>query len=58
MSKSFSAWAIKNKWGSILVWTVGELKKDVIESVGGLPDYQRHWRDNGHKAIKIKIIEG
>ena len=58
MSKSFNGWAIKNKWGSILLWTVGETKKEVIGKTGGLPSYQKRWRDKGHKAIKIKVIEG
>lgn len=52
-----NGWAIKNRWGTILLWTVGYLRKDVIEKVGGLQAYEEDWRDRGHKIIKIKLVE-
>ncbi len=58
MAKNESyAWAIKNKWGSILTWTIAYLRRDVIGKVGGLLNYQRNWKDKGHEIIKVKIVD-
>lgn len=57
MSKKYDGFAIKNKWGTILLWTAAYLKRDVIKKLGGLKDYQERWKKHGHKIVKVRLVE-
>ncbi len=46
-------WIMKNKWGSLLLWTIGLNKKDVKREV---PNW-REWIKEGHKIVKVKFVE-
>lgn len=50
-----NGWVMKNKWGSLLIWTAGYLKRDVIEKIG--KEQYREWKRLGHKIVKAKLTE-
>lgn len=53
MKEKYDGWALKNKWGSILLWTIGESRREARRKVP-------HWKElakEGHKIIKIKVVE-
>ena len=47
----YDGWVIKNKWGSLLFWTLCETKEAVKRKVS--------WRiaSQGHKIVKVKLVE-
>ena len=54
--KKYDGWAVRNKWGTILIRTAAFLKRDVIGKLGGKESYER-WKMEGHKIVKIKLME-
>ena len=49
----YDGWIVKNKWGSLLRWTMGYTIKDVKRKVPTL----KEWLKQGHKLVKFKIVE-
>jgi len=51
--KKYDGWIIKNKWGSLLMWTMALTKYGVKRKV---PNW-KEWIKEGHKLVKIKLVE-
>jgi len=60
----YDGWALKNKQGSLLIWTVGYTRREVLNKLGcedvlnKLSDWERtEIREQGCKIVKVKLIE-
>ena len=53
MAKKYHGWVIKNKWGSFLMQTFGDTRKECRKKV----DDWRGWERLGHKPVKVKLVE-
>ena len=52
--REYEGWALKNKYGTILLWTVGRRRKDVLNK------FNRNLKELkkiGYKIVKVRIIE-
>lgn len=49
----YDGWILKNKWGSLLLWTAGSTRREVTMKLRR----RENWKKEGHKIVKIKLIE-
>ena len=49
----YDGWIFKNKWGSLLMWTISQTKYGVKRNA---PNW-REWLKQGHKIVKVKLME-
>ncbi len=49
----YDGWIVKNRWGSLLRWTMGYTIRGVKRKVPHL----EAWKKEGHKIVKFKIVE-
>ena len=52
--KENEGWALKNKYGTILLWTVSYKRKDVLSKTHRS---LKTVRSNGGEIVKVRIIE-
>ena len=56
--KKFDGWMLKNRRGSLLMWSISWLRKDVIEKINKFDD--NRWKDlrkDGCKIVKVRMVE-
>ena len=49
----YDGWIFKNKWGSLIIWTLRCTRKETRQAVS---DWKA-WERLGHKTIKVKLVE-
>ena len=58
--KENEGWAFKNKHGLLLMWSIGETRRGVLEKVYSKFLFRRSLKSleaDGYKIVKVKIIE-
>ena len=53
----YDGWLLKNKWGSLLFWTFCLTRREVIDKKIGVDRWEKAWKHQGHKIIKVKFME-
>ena len=51
--KKYDGWCVKNKYGTLLIWTFRDTKKEVKDTVN-------RWqvlREGNVKIVKVKLVE-
>ena len=53
MAKKYDGWIVKNKWGSLLMWTIGGTRSEVKYNINHCD-----WKlQKAFKIIKVKLME-
>ena len=51
--EKYDGWIVKNKWGSLLMWTIGGTKREVKYNI----DHCDWKLQKTFKIIKVKLVE-
>lgn len=57
MSSIYDGWVIKNKWGSLLFWTFGLTKRDVLSKMNDIGWFKEGFKEGEVQVVKVKFIE-
>jgi len=52
--KKHNGWVLKNRWGSLLIWSAGYRKIDVLDKVGR---NLKALKNEGCEIVKVRLTE-
>ena len=55
--KKYDGWIIKSILGELLLWSFRRTRKKLIAELDGEHGNYQDWKDDGHKIVKIKLME-